>query len=115
MLKKSTFINFILNAGVAIKQYGNKVRDFFVGRDKMFHLPDVRTLNDVLRDETGIDDQIPPGFQEHSLELAYSVFGPDRPLILTGDERAVSTFRKSKLKSKLHARIRRIVGASIYI
>ena len=72
------------------KLYGNKVRDMFVGNDSMFHLPDCRTMNKDLREETQVEDQTPTGVLMGSLDLAFDTFGPDCPVIITMDERTVS-------------------------
>ena len=79
------------------------MRDYFVGKGSLFHFPHCRKLNDDLAEETGIEDQTPPGILVNSLDLAFETFGPDCPMIITMDERTVSsTLTRTPVLLKAH-------------
>ena len=77
--------------GQGQKLFGEGFRNYMIGTGDLFHVPDRRTLNDVIREETGIEDDTSPGSLPHMISAAKDAFG-SRPVILTHDERSVITF-----------------------
>lgn len=86
-IKYTTFRTNIPLPGQLVKQYGNGLLNSLVAPD-LFHISNVRLLNKVLREETGIDDSTDIGYLPVPMALAAKVFG-DSGCCLTVDERKV--------------------------
>lgn len=81
----------MVSAALGVKLFGYQFRSYLVGREDahLFHFPTEDTLNNILRDETAVDDTTEPAiFIQDMIDLAKKVFGND-PLVLEHDERKV--------------------------
>ena len=77
--------------GEGVKLYGLGFRDYLVGSGNLFHLAELRELNNVIRNETGIEDQTAPGIMQPMVDLAKEAYPPGTPFNISADERAVGS------------------------